>query len=135
MTKHVDLVPFFERAEGSREDFPAESYVAGFRQARDGVREDAAERARRKRTTTLPFAAYAGTYVSPRYGTLTVAVEGETPVLRIGNLWAEATPFTEPETMRVTFVPPQGEVVRFELDATGRPVRARYGDIVFERVE
>ena len=33
MTKRVDLVPFFERAEGSREDFPAESYVAGFRQA------------------------------------------------------------------------------------------------------
>jgi hypothetical protein len=32
MTKHVDLAPFFERAEG-REGFPAESYVAGFRQA------------------------------------------------------------------------------------------------------
>jgi CubicO group peptidase (beta-lactamase class C family) len=112
-----------------------DALVAGFRQARDGAQEDAAERARRKWTLSRPFAAYAGTYVSPRYGTLTVAVEGETPVLRIGNLWAEATPFTEPEAMRVTFVPPQGEVVSFELDAAGRPVRARYDDIVFERVE
>ncbi|HLT46393.1 MAG TPA: serine hydrolase, partial [Rubricoccaceae bacterium] len=112
-----------------------DALVAGFRQARDGALEEAAERARRKWTLSLPFEAYAGTYVSPLYGTLTVAVEGEAPVLRIGNLWAEATPFTEPETMRVTFVPPQGEVVAFELDAAGRPARARYHGVVFERFE
>jgi len=38
-----------------------------------------------------------------------------------------------PETMRVTFVPPQGEVVTFELGRAGRPVRARSDDAVFER--
>jgi CubicO group peptidase (beta-lactamase class C family) len=112
-----------------------DALVAGFRQAREGVLAEAAERARRKWTLSQPFQAYAGTYVSPQYGTLTVAVEGETPVLRLGNLWAEATPFTEPETMRVTFIPPQGEVVWFELDEAGRPVRARYDDAVFERAE
>lgn len=112
-----------------------DALVAGARQAMDGARAEAAERARRKWTLSEPFDAYAGTYVSDRYGTLTVAVEGETPVLRLGNLRAEATPFTDPETMRVTFVPPRGEVVAFELDDAGRPVRARYDDAVFERVE
>jgi CubicO group peptidase (beta-lactamase class C family) len=112
-----------------------DALVAGFRQAREGALAEAAERARRKWTLSLPFEAYAGTYFSPLYGTLTVAVEGEAPVLRLGNLRAEATPFTAPETMRVTFVPPQGEVVSFELDGAGRPARARYDDAVFERAE
>ena len=31
MTETVQLSPFFERAEGSHEGFPAESYVAGLR--------------------------------------------------------------------------------------------------------
>ena len=31
MTEAVELLPFFERAEGSLEGFPAEHYVAGFR--------------------------------------------------------------------------------------------------------
>ena len=31
MTEAVELLPFFERAEGSLEGFPAERYVAGFR--------------------------------------------------------------------------------------------------------
>ena len=112
-----------------------DALVAGAQRAREGVQAEAAERARRKWTLSQPFEDYAGTYVSPSYGTLTVTVEGEAPVLRLGNLWAEATPFTEPETMRVTFVPPGGEVVAFELDGDGRPVRARYDDAVFERVD
>jgi hypothetical protein len=31
MTEHIELVPFFERQDGSLEGFPADSYVAGFR--------------------------------------------------------------------------------------------------------
>jgi hypothetical protein len=33
MTGHTELVPFFEREEGSLEGFPVESYMAGFRLA------------------------------------------------------------------------------------------------------
>jgi hypothetical protein len=33
MNEPLELVPFFEREEGSRDGFPAESYAAGFRQA------------------------------------------------------------------------------------------------------
>lgn len=33
MTGHAELVPFFEREDGSLEGFPVESYVAGFRLA------------------------------------------------------------------------------------------------------
>jgi hypothetical protein len=36
MTEHIELMPFFEREDGSGEGLPAESYVAGFRQA-DGT--------------------------------------------------------------------------------------------------
>ena len=32
MTQTVELAPFFERGERSRDGFPAESYVAGFRE-------------------------------------------------------------------------------------------------------
>jgi hypothetical protein len=33
MTQTVELSPYFERAETSRQGFPAEGYVAGFREA------------------------------------------------------------------------------------------------------
>ncbi|HXE89161.1 MAG TPA: hypothetical protein VN524_20440 [Hyphomicrobiaceae bacterium] len=33
MTGHTELMPFFEREEGSLEGFPVESYMAGFRLA------------------------------------------------------------------------------------------------------
>ena len=33
MTRPVELTPFFERAETSREGFPADGYVAGLREA------------------------------------------------------------------------------------------------------
>jgi hypothetical protein len=33
MTEHIELMPFFERDDGSPEGFPAEGYVAGFRHA------------------------------------------------------------------------------------------------------
>ena len=33
MSERKELVPFFEREDGSRDGFPVESYVAGFRQA------------------------------------------------------------------------------------------------------
>jgi CubicO group peptidase (beta-lactamase class C family) len=112
-----------------------DALVAGFEQAREDHRQGETERASRPWTLSRPFEAYAGRYVSPQYGTLTVAVEDDVPVLRIGNLWSVATPFTEPETMRVTFNPPEGVVVSFELDAAGRAARARYDDVVFERVE
>src|SRR5512145_652366 len=36
MTETVELVPFFERKDGSLEGFPAEKYLAGLRQA-DGT--------------------------------------------------------------------------------------------------
>jgi hypothetical protein len=33
MSERKDLIPFFEREDGSQDGFPAESYVGGFRQA------------------------------------------------------------------------------------------------------
>jgi hypothetical protein len=66
---------------------------------------------------------------------MTVSVAEGSPVLQLGNLRTVATPFTAPESMRVTFIPAQGEVVLFELDDSGRPVRARYLGTAFERID
>jgi hypothetical protein len=99
------------------------------------VAADLAARAARPWTLSQPAAAYAGTYTSPLYGTLVVTAEGEAPVLQLGRLRAVATPFTEPNTVRVELVPGQGEVIRFEVTEAGRVVRAHYDDAVFERAD
>ncbi|NNF57383.1 MAG: serine hydrolase [Rhodothermaceae bacterium] len=104
-------------------------------QARTRAAGGRASRAERSWTLSQPFEAYAGTYVSPRYGTLVVTVEDGAAVVRLGNLWAVATPFTAPETMRVELIPGSGRVVGFEADDTGAFTRARFDDEVFERVE
>ena len=112
-----------------------EALRGGMERGRQSLAEDFAKRAERTWTLAAPMAAYAGTYRSPLHGTLVVTVEDGAPHVQLGNLRADATPFTEPNTMRVTFLPPRGEVVAFELDAEGRPVAARYDDATFERVE
>ena len=91
-----------------------------------------AERAERTWQLSLDPEAYAGTYVSDRYGTMVVTVREGVPVVRWGNLWAVATPFTEAETVRVELDPGSGRVVAFEVEG-GRPVALRYDGERFER--
>ena len=118
-----------EKAEAFVEQIPEQLAHARSR--------DVAERASRaERTWTLsqPFEAYAGTYVSPRYGTLTITVEKDALVARLGNLWAVATPFTAPDTMRFEMIPGRGQVVGFRADENGTFSYARFDDEIFERV-
>ncbi|NNG17791.1 MAG: serine hydrolase, partial [Gemmatimonadales bacterium] len=94
-----------------------------------------ANRAKRTWQLTAPLDAYTGTYVSPLYGTAVVTIEDQRLAVRIGNIHAVSTPFTQPNTIRVELLPGRGQVVGFELGEDGKAVRARIDDqAVFERV-
>jgi CubicO group peptidase (beta-lactamase class C family) len=117
------------RFEGQRDEL-----AAGFGQFREQFRQGIAERAKRTWTITLAPGAYAGTYRNEHFGTIEVMADGRTLSARYGNMRAVATPFTAPETMRVEFVPGQGEVIAFQV-AAGRVAALRFDGAVFDRVE
>lgn len=75
-----------------------------------------ASRASRPWTLTRPRTAYAGVYESDAWGSIEVATEGDALRLRYGAMQATAEPFTQPNSLRVEFVPGQGEPVLFEGD-------------------
>lgn len=103
-------------------------YEQQLEQGRAGV----TERAERTWQLSLPLHAYTGTYVSDRYGTMVVTLDGEAPVVRWGNLHAVSTPYTDPETIRVELDPGRGMVVGFEVE-DGRPVALLFDGERFER--
>ena len=82
---------------------------------------------------TEPLEAYTSTYVSPRIGTAVVTIENETLAVRLGNLYAVSTPFTEENTIRLELIPGRGQVFAFELDEQGRVMGARLNEASFER--
>ena len=73
---------------------------------------------RSKRTWQLEheFAAYTGTFVNEKYGTIHIAPTAESLRVKSGNLECIATPFPETNTMRVEMTPARGTVIRFLLE-------------------
>ncbi len=63
-----------------------------------------------------------------------VTIENETLAVRLGNLYAVSTPFTEENTIRVELIPGRGQVFAFELDEEGRVTGARLNEASFEQV-
>lgn len=95
----------------------------------------AAERAKRKSQLTQPLADYVGKYSNDILGTISVAVEGETLALRMGNLYCVSTPFTEKDTIRVVMIPGgNGEVVGFVKGQSGKFDLLKYAGREFKRV-
>lgn len=62
-----------------------------------------------------------------------VTIENETLTVRLGNLYAVSTPFTEENTIPVELIPGRGQVFAFELDEEGRVTGARRNEASFER--
>lgn len=89
-------------------------------------------RAQRPRTLSLANEAYAGVYVSPALGTLTVRLSGDRLELSIGALHALAENFTQPESVRVELVPWQGMPAQFEV-SEGRSVAVTLAGYRFVR--
>jgi CubicO group peptidase (beta-lactamase class C family) len=90
------------------------------------VEADRAARAGRAWTLSQPRAAYAGTYVNDRYGTIEVNTDGEALHVRFGVLRSVAEPATKPDAIRVELVPLRGEPIEFDLGGGSAPTAATY---------
>lgn len=101
-------------------------------QRRAGVAAGLESRSQRPRTLTLANEAYAGVYVSPALGTLTVRTSGDRLELSIGALHALAENFTQPESVRVELIPYQGQSAQFEI-SDGRAVAVTLAGYRFVR--
>lgn len=89
-------------------------WAAGGRQA---MQRQRAALAARPWILSLPMAAYAGRYTHPQLGS--VEVSQPTPAtlqVRWGRLGATATPYTQPDQIRIEWVPHSGSVVTFALE-------------------
>jgi hypothetical protein len=111
-----------------------EDLVAQREQARERTAQGRASRAERTWQLTEPLDVYTGTYVSPEVGTAVVTIENETLAVRLGNMYAVSTPFTETNTIRVELIPGRGQVFGFKVDEGGRVTGAFLNDMQFERV-
>lgn len=106
--------------------------VAQRDQRRAAIAAGVESRGQRPRTLTLPNEAYAGVYLSPALGTLTVRQSGDRLELSIGALHALAENFTQPESIRVELVPYQGQAAQFEI-SEGQPVAVNLAGYRFVR--
>jgi CubicO group peptidase (beta-lactamase class C family) len=89
--------------------------------------DEAANRAKRTSQLTEPLAAYVGKYANDLYGTVDISVVGQTLGVRMGNMYALATPFTQPNTVRVAMEPGGGgEVIGFAKGADGQYASLSY---------
>jgi hypothetical protein len=81
-----------------------------------------------------PLTAYVGRYVDDLLGSIEITVEGNTMAVRMGNLYALSTPFTEKDTIRVVMVPGgNGEVIGFAKGGSGKYELLRYAGREFRR--
>ena len=90
----------------------------------------------RKWTLEKPLNKYAGRYVHEGFGTINVKVEGDTLRITNGNLNALAAPGTQSNSVRVEFLPMEGEEILFKMAWFGAGVKSiEYDGVVFERVK
>jgi CubicO group peptidase (beta-lactamase class C family) len=108
--------------------------VGEYSRLKQRLTASAAERAKRTSQLTLPVAAYTGRYVSELYGTMEITEENGTLAIKFGkNIKVRSTPFTEKDSIRVEMVPPQGEPIQFQKDASGQIESLRYRGQIFQR--
>lgn len=74
------------------------------------------ERAARPWRLTRPMTALEGDYRNAEMGTIEVRRVGDGLTIRLGDLSADAEPFTTPDVVRVELIPFQGQTIRFEED-------------------
>lgn len=99
--------------------------------------QQAAVRDRAKRTSQLtrPLQDYVGRYRNEQLGNIQITVQQNALRLKLGNIETVATPFTQPDTIRVEILPGQGEVIKFEFNADGQIDSLSYSGMKFVRVK
>jgi len=64
-----------------------------------------------------------------------IAVSGNALSVRMGNVNCVSTPYVEPDTIRVEMIPGgNGEVIKFNKDASGKFVSLSYAGADFGRI-
>lgn len=102
---------------------------------KQGIAAEAAQRAKREWQLTKPFADYTGTYTNDLLGTIEIVAKEKNLAVRMGYTNAIATPYTQPDTIRVVMLPGgNGDVIAFIKDAEGKFSSLNFGGVIFTRV-
>jgi hypothetical protein len=106
-----------------------------YQSRKQGIAAEAAQRAKREWQLTKPFSDYAGTYKNDLMGTLEISAREKAFLVRLGRMSAVATPYTQPDTIRVVMMPGgNGDVIAFVKDANGTIGSLNLGGTTFMRV-
>lgn len=109
--------------------------VKGYTSRTQGIAAEAATRAKREWQLTKPFTEYSGKYKNDMMGTIEIVAKEKALDVRMGYLHAVATPYTQPDTIRVVMVPGgNGDVMGFVKDADGKFGSLNLGGVTFTRV-
>lgn len=109
--------------------------VKVYESRKQAIASEAAARAKREWRLSKPFADYAGTYTNDLMGTIEIAAKEKALAVRMGNLNAVATPYTQPDTIRVVMLPGgNGDLIAFVKDADGKIASLSYDGFTFTRV-
>ena len=109
--------------------------IKAYENRKQGIAAEAAQRAKRQWQLSKPFADYAGKYVNDLHGTIEIVAKENALAVRMGNVNTVATPFTQPDTIRVVMLPGgNGEVIGFEKDTDGKFTALKFNDVTFTKV-
>jgi len=109
--------------------------LTAYESRKQGIAAEAAARAKRQWQLTKPFADYAGKYTNDLAGTIEILAKENALAVRMGNMNTVATPYTQPDTIRVVMQPGgNGEVIGFVKDTEGKFVSLNWGGVIFTKV-
>ncbi len=109
--------------------------VAAYEGRKQRIAAEAAERAKREWKLTKPFTDYAGKYTNDLMGTIEITAKEKALAVSLGYVNTVATPYTQPDTIRVVMLPGgNGEVLAFIKDAEGKFGSLNLSGVVFTRV-
>jgi CubicO group peptidase (beta-lactamase class C family) len=109
--------------------------VKAYESRKQGIATEAAERAKREWRLTKPFADYSGTYRNDLLGTIEIVAKEKALAVRMGYLNTVATPYTQPDTIRVVMLPGgNGDVIGFIKGTDGKFDSLNLGGVTFTRV-
>ena len=63
-----------------------------------------------------------------------VTIGNNALAVKMGNLHAVSTPYTQKESIRIELIPGSGQVVLFKLDETGKANSLMYDGMEYKRV-
>jgi hypothetical protein len=111
-----------------------DEFIAQFSTRKQQAIAAAAERAKRTWQLSKPFSEYSGRYTNELFGTIEITARENDVAVRWGNMNCIATPFTQPDTIRVELEPGgNGEVMKFNKDAADKVVSITYNGLTFAR--